>query len=541
MLFHEDRKRATLISHRRELPVGPRDAQSGKEGSVMDNLLTVQRAQPAPPCTLVIFGASGDLAKRKLIPSLYNLVACGAGMMPVKSAVLGFARREMSLDQFRRSAHDWTVRFSRLKVDETCWEKFAANLDYLSGLDHPDGFAKLKAKLEALEKARELPPNRVYYLAVPPQAIGESVERLAEAGLIAPPGAPNFTRVVVEKPIGHDLESALAINRVLVRHLDDSQVFRIDHYLGKETVQNLLALRFSNNIFERLWGSRNVDHVQITVSEAEGVGSRAMYYDHSGALRDIVQNHILQTLSLLTMEAPVSLDAAAIRDAKLNVLRTLRPITREDARANTVRARYAAGVDADGKPVAGYMDEQGIADNSHIETFVALKAYLDNWRWSGVPFFIRTGKRMKARASSIYVQFKDVPQILFNRDSKVPANALTIRIQPDEGFSFDVMTKRPGLDLVLQPVRMNLSYNAAFGDGASPDGYERLLLDVMDGDHTLFISAPFVEKSWQFVQGILDSWSDRALVPLVEYPAGSWGPAEADLLIRSTGRVWHEP
>ncbi len=507
----------------------------------MDNLLTIQKAQSAPPCTVVIFGASGDLAKRKLIPSLYNLVACGEGMMPAKSAVLGFARREMSLDQFRKSAHDWTARFSRLKVNEVCWTAFASGLDYLSGLDHPNGFAKLKAKLEALEKARGLPPNRVYYLAIPPEAIGESVERLAEAGLINPPSAPNFTRVVVEKPIGHDLPSALAVNQVLEKYLDDSQIFRIDHYLGKETVQNLLVLRFSNNIFERLWGARNVDHVQITVAEAEGVGSRAMYYDRSGALRDMVQNHILQTLSLLTMEAPVSLDAAAIRDAKLNVLRTLRPITPKDARANTVRARYAAGVDTDGKPVPGYMDEQGIADNSEIETYVALKTYIDNWRWSGVPFFIRTGKRMKRRASSIYVQFKDVPQILFNRGSTVPANALTIRIQPDEGFSFDVMTKRPGLDVVLQPVRMNLSYQTAFGDGASPDGYERLLLDVIDGDHTLFISAPFVEKSWEFVQGILDSWSDRARVPLVEYPAGGWGPAEADELIRSTGRVWHEP
>ena len=263
----------------------------------MDNLLTIQRAQPAPPCTVVIFGASGDLAKRKLIPSLYNLVACGEGMMPPKSAVLGFARREMSLDDFRKSAHDWTTRFSRLKVDEDCWARFADNLDYLSGLDRPDGFTKLKAKLEAIEKAHGLPPNRVYYLAIPPEAIGESVERLSTAGLIAAPTAPNFTRVVVEKPIGHDLPSALEVNRTMVKYLDESQIFRIDHYLGKETVQNLLALRFSNDIFERLWGARNVDHVQITVAEAEGVGSRAMYYDHSGALRDMVQNHILQVLS----------------------------------------------------------------------------------------------------------------------------------------------------------------------------------------------------------------------------------------------------
>jgi len=507
----------------------------------MDTLLTIQRAQAAPPCTVVIFGASGDLAKRKLIPSLYNLVACGEGMMPAKSAVVGFARREMSIDEFRKSAHDWTVKYSRLKVNEDCWKKFADSLDYLSGLDRPEGFKKLKAKLEAIEKARGIPPNRVFYLAIPPEAIGESVERLTEAGLINKPDAPNFTRVVVEKPIGHDLPSALEVNRTLVKYLHESQIFRIDHYLGKETVQNLLALRFSNDIFERLWGARNVDHVQITVAEAEGVGTRAMYYDNSGALRDMVQNHILQTLSLLTMEAPVSLDAAAIRDAKLNVLRSLRPITPQNARANTVRARYAAGVDADGKPARGYMDEQGIADNSRTETYVALKTHIDNWRWSGIPFFIRTGKGLKARASSIYVQFKDVPQILFNRESKVPANALIIRIQPDEGFSFDVMTKRPGLDLVLQPVRMNLSYQAAFGAGASPDGYERLLLDVMDGDHTLFISAPFVEKSWEFVQGILDSWKDGARVPIVEYPAGSWGPKEADELIGSAGRVWHEP
>jgi glucose-6-phosphate 1-dehydrogenase len=507
----------------------------------MDNLLTIQRAQSAPPCTVVIFGASGDLAKRKLIPALYNLVACGQGMMSAKSAVLGFARREMALDEFRKSARDWTGKFSRLKVEEACWSSFSAGLDYLSGLDHPDGFTKLKAKLEAIEKARDIPPNRVYYLATPPEAIRDSVKRLSEAGLVTPPGAPNFTRVVVEKPIGHDLPSALEINRTLVKYLHESQIFRIDHYLGKETVQNLLALRFSNSIFERLWGSRNVDHVQITVAEAEGLGTRAMFYDRAGALRDIVQNHILQTLALLAMEPPVSLDAAAIRESKLNVLRAIRPITPDQARANTVRARYGAGTDSDGKPVAGYLDEPGIADNSRTETFVALKTFIDNWRWSGVPFYIRTGKRMPRRASSIYVQFKDVPQFLFNRNLSVPANALTIRIQPDEGFSFDVMTKRPGLDLVLQPVRMNLSYDSAFGGGSSPDGYERLLLDVMDGDHTLFPSAMFVEKSWEFVQGILDAWNDGARVPIGEYPAGSWGPQAAEQLIRSAGRVWHQP
>jgi glucose-6-phosphate 1-dehydrogenase len=507
----------------------------------METLLTIQRAQPAPPCTVVIFGASGDLARRKLIPALYNLVACGQGMMPLQSAVLGFARREMSRDEFRQTTREWTAKFSRLKVEDECWSKFADGLDYLSGLDRPDGFKKLKARLEATEKQRGIPPNRVYYLAIPPDAIIDSVKGLSEAGLIVPPDAKNFTRVVVEKPIGHDLPSALEINRALTKYLDESQIFRIDHYLGKETVQNLLVLRFSNHIFEQIWGSRDVDHVQITVAEAEGVGTRAMFYDHAGALRDIVQNHILQTLSLLAMEPPVSLDAEAITEAKLNVLRALRPITPDQARVNTVRARYGPGRDAEGKPAPGYLDEEGIDKNSRTETFVALKTYIDNWRWSGVPFYMRTGKRMPRRASAIYVQFKEVPQILFNRDLVVPPNALIIRIQPDEGFSFDVMTKRPGLDLVLQPVRMNLSYESAFGGGASPDGYERLLLDVMDGDHTLFPSAMFVEKSWEFIQGILDAWSDGARVPLSEYPAGTWGPEDAEHLIRSAGRVWHEP
>jgi glucose-6-phosphate 1-dehydrogenase len=505
-----------------------------------DDLLTIQRTHAAPPSTVVIFGASGDLAKRKLIPALYNLVACGQGLMPPESAVLGFARREMSLDDFRSSAKDWTTRFSRLKVDEGCWQNFAQGLDYLHGLDHPDGFARLKTKLEEIEKARKIPANRVYYLSIPPEAIIDCVKRLAESGLIAPPNAPHFTRVVVEKPIGHDLESALEINRTLLKYLDESQIFRIDHYLGKETLQNLLVLRFANNIFERLWGSRNVDHVQITVAEAEGLGTRAMYYEGAGALRDMVQNHILQTLALLAMEPPVSLNATAILEAKLNVLRALKPVQNDLAHPSLVRARYTAGI-LDGKPVAGYMDEQGIPDNSMTETFVALKTYIDNWRWSGVPFYIRTGKRMARRASSVFVQFKDVPQILFNQDKSLPANLLTLRIQPDEGFSFDVMAKQPGLDLTLRPVRMNLSYESAFGGGASPDAYERLLLDVMEGDHTLFPSGNFVEKSWEFVQGVLDLMKDKRRVPMREYPAGSWGPVAAEELIHADGRMWHEP
>jgi glucose-6-phosphate 1-dehydrogenase len=460
-------------------------------------------------------------------------------MGPRDFAVLGFARRPIAVEQFRESAREWAARFSRLELDHECWRDFASRLDYLPGLDQPDGFARLKRRLEEIEAAHGLPPNRIYYLSVPPEAVPECVERLSTAGLIAKPGASNFTRVIVEKPIGHNLESALEINRLVHRYFDESQIFRIDHYLGKETVQNMLVLRFANAIFERMWGARNVDHVQITVAESEGVGTRAMYYDPAGALRDMVQNHMLQLLSLIAMEPPVSLDATAIREAKLNVLRALRPIAPGNARDLVVRARYGPGT-ADGQRTPGYLQERDIPPSSHTETFVALKAFIDNWRWAGVPFYLRTGKRMADRTTFLYVQFKDVPQILFNRGAQLPPNALMLRIQPDEGFSFDVLAKQPGLDVAIRPVRMNLRYESEF-TGPSPDAYERLLLDVMAGDHTLFVSASFVEKSWAFVQSILDRWRDDPAFPMHEYPAGTLGPEAADQLIRADGRAWKNP
>jgi glucose-6-phosphate 1-dehydrogenase len=505
----------------------------------MDQPLHIAKAQPAPPCSVVIFGASGDLAKRKLIPALYNLQTCGQDLQPPNFAVVGFARRPMRLEEFRESAREAAARFSRLELDQKCWSDFASRLSYLPGLDQPDGFTRLKAQLEQTEAAHKLPPNRIYYLSIPPEAVAECVERLDSAGLIAKPGAANFTRVVVEKPIGTDLSSGLAINRILQSHFDESQIFRIDHYLGKETVQNLLVLRFANAIFERMWGARNVDHVQITVAESEGVGSRAMYFDPAGSLRDMVQNHILQLVALVAMEPPVGLDEQAIREAKLNVLRALRPIAPGQARHATVRARYSPGI-VDGEPVRGYLEEHGISPRSRTETFVALKLFIDNWRWAGVPFYVRTGKRMPARESVICVQFKDVPRILFNSSAQLPPNALTIRIQPDEGFSFEVLAKQPGLDLAIRPVRMNLRYESEF-TGPSPDAYERLLLDVMEGDHTLFVSAAFVEKSWEFVQSILDQWQGDPTIPLFQYPAGSIGPEEADGLLAADGRKWLDP
>jgi len=492
--------------------------------------------QAVPPCTIVIFGASGDLARRKLIPALYNLRACGQGMPSLDFAVLGFARRQMGVESFRQQMRDAVPTYSRLELEDGCWRDFAARLDYLGGLDQPGGFGRLRMRLEEMEARYGIPANRIYYLSIPPDAVKDTVARLDQSGLIAKPQARNFTRVVVEKPVGHDLDSARDTNRTLHQHFSESQIFRIDHYLGKETVQNLLVLRFANTIFEQTWGARNVDHVQITVAESEGVGSRAMYYDGTGALRDMVQNHLLQLLALIAMEPPVSLEPDAIRETKLNVLRALRPVAPGEANTRVVRGRYTARF-VGGANVAGYLQEPGIAHDSRTETFVALKAFIDNWRWAGVPFYLRTGKRMGARESVIHIQFKDVPRILFNRTERLPPNTLTIRIQPDEGFSFSVLAKQPGLEVAIRPVRMNLRYESEFR-GPLPDAYERLLLDVMGGDHTLFVSAQFVEHSWAFVQSILDQWSGDGLIALHEYEAGTAGPAESNRLIQADGRQW---
>jgi glucose-6-phosphate 1-dehydrogenase len=502
-------------------------------------LMTISEARPVPPCSIVILGASGDLARRKLLPALYNLERCGEGLVPAQTAIVGFARTKMTAEEFRRSARQAVKEHSCFSGDDACLRRFEDRLDYLPGFDLPDGFERLGRRLEETERKRGLARNRIFYLSVPPQTIRESVERLSAARLISPAGANEFTRVVVEKPIGHDLPSAIEISETLHRALDESQIFRIDHYLGKEVVQNLFVLRFANAIFERLWGARNIDHVQITVAESDGVGERAGYYDHSGALRDMVQNHILQLLALIAMEPPVSLEAAAVREAKLNVLRALRAIRAHETGRLTVRGRYAQGV-IDGARVGGYLEEKGVGADSPTETYVALKVFVDNWRWASVPFYLRTGKRMHHRETFIAVQFKEAPKILFNSNGDLPPNVLTLRIQPDEGFSFGVMAKRPGLDLKMSPVRMDLRYAGAF-PGPSPDAYERLLLDVMAGDHTLFPSDAFVHESWEFVQTILDAWSAGAPAPLYDYPAGSWGPALANDLIAADGRHWINP
>jgi glucose-6-phosphate 1-dehydrogenase len=378
----------------------------------------------------------------------------------------------------------------------------------------------------------------VYYLAVPPSKFIATVNRLAGSRFVPPVDAPQHARLIVEKPIGRDLSSARTINDAIARVFDERQIFRIDHYLGKETVQNILVLRFANSFFEPLFNQKYIDHVQITVAEEEGVGTRAGYYEQAGALRDIVQNHMLQLLALVAMEPPRSLDADVVRDEKLEVIQSLRPLEGDGVDRDAVRAQYATGLETS-HSIPGYLEEPGVDRHSRTETFVALQAFVDNWRWAGVPFFLRTGKRLPRRASEIAIQLKSVPPILFNADPTRPLdpNVLTSRIQPDEGFALGIMSKTPGPHVRIVPVDMDFQYSSRFG-ASSPEAYERLLLDVLAGDATLFMRRDSVEASWRWVTPILERWSERSSDPVALYPAGSWGPDEADHLIEASGRRW---
>ncbi len=500
----------------------------------------VGRSAAPEPCTLVIFGGSGDLAKRKLVPALYNLLL--DGMLPTSFAVLGIGRKAFSDDEFRASVKEGVQQFSRQALDEPRWKNFAPRIHYQVGaIDDPASYGTIRTRLEQIEATHQLPGNRIYYLAIPPDSFAPACEGLKQAGLVQDPKRLHpFSRVIIEKPIGQDLASAQAINATIGAVFDESQVFRIDHYLGKETVQNILVLRFANSIFEPIWNHKYIDHVQITVGEAEGVGTRATYYDGAGALRDMVQNHILQLLCLVAMEPPYSLDPDVVRNARIDVLRGLHPIVGKDVERFTVRAQYSQGT-AHGKAVPGYRRESGIPPDSITETYVALKCFVENWRWAGVPFYIRTGKAMAKRASEVAVQFKDIPQILFNGNQAAPLapNVLTLRIQPEEGMAWRIISKVPGSKAQTHPVEMNFKYGDAFSV-PSPEAYERLLLDVMAGDASLFMRRDAVEASWQWVTGILDGWAAQQTRWLPEYSAGSWGPVEADRLIESDGRAWRK-
>jgi glucose-6-phosphate 1-dehydrogenase len=492
------------------------------------------------PVTIVIFGGAGDLAHRKLLPALYNLYV--DGLLPPRVAVVGVGRKETSDAEYREFAADGVKKFSRRPPDPESWQHFAESLYFAAAaLEDPTSFAPLGARLDTIEHERDLPGNRIYYLAVPPSMFVPTVKSLQRARFVGPPGGRTFARLIVEKPIGHDLESARQINDAIAEVFDERQIYRIDHYLGKETVQNILVLRFANSIFEPVFNRRYIDNIQITVAEEEGVGTRAGYYEQAGALRDMVQNHLLQLLTLVAMEPPRSLDAEVVRDKRLDAILSLRPIHGAAVDANVVRAQYGAGFNM-GTPVPGYRQEPGVDPNSRTETFVALKLYIDDWRWAGTPFFLRTGKRLPKRASEVSIEFKEVPAILFNADPSSPLDPtlLSIRIQPDEGFALLINSKIPGPRIRIYPVKMDFRYGATFGN-TSPEAYERLLLDVMAGDQTLFMRRDMVEAAWRWVQPILDRWAEDKTTPIPPYPAGEWGPPEADRLIASAGRKWRNP
>ncbi|HEX4565442.1 MAG TPA: glucose-6-phosphate dehydrogenase, partial [Vicinamibacterales bacterium] len=477
--------------------------------------------------------ASGDLTKRKLLPALYHLSR--GQRLPARFTVVGVARSEMSDDQFRQQFHDSLKEFGDVPKPDDVSTALAGRLYYVQGeLDDPALYQRLTAKL----KECGAPDGLLFYLAVPPTVYSTVADQLANAGLTAAHNADGWRRVIVEKPFGTDLDSAKALNQRLHKYLDESQIFRIDHYLGKETVQNLLVFRFANGMFEPVWNRRYIDHVQITAAETVGVEQRAAYYEGAGALRDMVQNHLMQVLALVAMEPPIAFSPENVRDRKLDVILSMQPFVINGEADHVVRAQYRAGW-VNGGPVPGYREESGVSADSATETYVALRAYLDSWRWAGVPFYLRTGKRLPKRTTEIAIQFRKPPLHIFSRVSPTPIspNLLIVNVQPDEGISVRFEAKLPGTRMQLAPVMMNFRYGAAFGRPV-PEAYETLLLDAMLGDATLYARHDFVEASWALVTPIHQAWArPRAKAPAM-YEAGEWGPREADELIGADGRRW---
>lgn len=490
------------------------------------------------PTTIVIFGASGDLTKRKLVPAIYNLLV---ERHLSRVTIVGTSRTELSDDEFRELAKAGIDEHSRKKpIDEDVWETFGPHLHYVAGdFKDPSAYETLKKKIEEVEAEHDMPGNRLFYLSVPPSVFAPIIENLGRAGLVNP-GEDPFARVIIEKPFGTNLESAKALNEDVHQVLQENQIFRIDHYLGKETVQNLLVFRFANGIFEPLWNSRYVDHVQITGAETLGVERRGAYFERAGILRDMVQNHLFQVLCLAGMEPPVSFDADAVRDEKLKVLRALRPIDPDNVTERVVRGQYTSG-SVLGTDVPGYREEDGTDPKSNTETFVALKLFVDNWRWAGVPFYLRSGKRMPKKATEIAIHFKSAPHRLFGSEqmADLGGNVLAIRIQPDEGITLSIGSKVPGQAVEIAPVTMEFRYASSFGVQA-PEAYERLLLDALNGDGTLFTRGDEVEASWRFITPIHRAWDEHGIEPEL-YEAGSWGPESSRQLLKFDGRRWRKP
>jgi glucose-6-phosphate 1-dehydrogenase len=497
------------------------------------------RAESAPePCAMVIFGATGDLARRKLVPALYNLAV--SGHLAAAFGIVGVAKSELPSDKFARDMREAVGTFSRTKpIDPEIWQDFAAGIRYVSGsFDEPGTFARLRAQLEELDRTRSTRGNRLYYFATPPSAFPTLLKQLKSAGLINPPNDSRFTRVVIEKPFGRDLASARALNRLVLETCDERQVFRIDHYLGKETVQNLLVFRFANSIFEPIWNRRFVDHVQITAGEELGIEGRGRYYEEAGILRDMIQNHVLQLVCLTGMEPPVAFDADAVRDEKIKVLRGVEAFeTPEQVARNVVLGQYTAG-SIGGMDVPGYQQEKDVAPGSRTPTFVAMRLNVRSWRWDGVPVYIRSGKRMPKRASEIAVHFQPLPHSLFGEGATQP-NVLIVRVQPEEGIALRFSVKVPGERYRPRTVSMDFRYGATFGMTV-PEAYERLLLDAMRGDQTLFTRRDEVEAAWKIVDSILKVSESPEFPPPHPYPAGTWGPPAAEQLLAQDGRAWRQ-
>lgn len=493
---------------------------------------------PGDPCIIVIFGASGDLTKRKLLPALYNLKTLQ--LLPENFAVVGCAVTEGNDDSFREQATSDIHEFATSPVDETIWEDFRKRLYYTSGdFNDPDTFHHLGTKIALARKQWNVPGDNVlFYLAITPTLFAKVAEQLGNAGLTTEPEGA-WRRVIIEKPFGRDLASARELNTSLGKSLKESQIYRIDHYLGKETVQNIMVFRFGNSIFEPTWNRRYIESVQITVAEELGVELRGGYYDHSGVLRDMVQNHILSVLSLIAMEPPSSISGEAVRNEKVKVLDAIRPMSPEEVIGNTVRGQYAAG-HIGGKPVPAYRSEPDVNPHSNTETFVALKLKVENWRWADVPFYIRSGKRLANHTTQVTIGFRRTPLLLFgeNLTADIKPNRLVLHIQPDEGITFDIHAKQPGPKVHVASVPLDFSYKD-FGEHSAATGYETLLYDCMIGESSLFHRYDSVDASWQIVNPILDVWQALPARDFPNYEAGTWGPTASDQLLAKEGHIWH--
>jgi glucose-6-phosphate 1-dehydrogenase len=498
--------------------------------------IPIETASFATPCVMVIFGATGDLTKRKLIPALLNLAQ--NDILPKEFAIVGFAVNDLNTDSFRRNLGQEMPEFASDPIDLKMWEELSQRLYYVRGdFQDPAAFQRLKAQIDEADKAHHTGGNKFFYLAVAPRFFSLIVDQLGAAGLTKEDDG-RWSRVIIEKPFGHDLESARQLNCDLKKTLSEKQIYRIDHYLGKETVQNVMVFRFTNNIIEPLWNRNYVDHVQITAAETVGVEHRGGFYETAGALRDMVPNHLFQLLTMTAMEPPISFDADEVRNKQAEVLHAIQPLSPEDVLKCTVRGQYSSGI-VDSERVVNYRSEPDVAHDSNTDTFVALKLLIDNWRWAGVPFYLRTGKRLAMRATEIVIQFRRTPFVLFRNTAvrNIETNRLVIHIQPDEGISLSFGAKVPGPVMRLGLVNMDFDYKTYFGVEHGT-GYERLLRDCMAGDATLFQRSDMVEAGWTVIQPILDVW--HALPPrgFPNYAAGSWGPVEAEELLERDGREW---